>query len=125
MPSSTRPARASRSCDSILVDTQLPGSVQTPGQDVPVRLGQPNVGPAHPAPATGYWNEEAGRLSHELRLDLRRERQVPETVFDGSQRGKNSPAHPEVHRTHVRSLLSAIEAQGDSSKVGGGHLAIG
>ena len=99
--------------------------MQSTGQDVPIRLGQPNVGSTHPAPAAGHRNEQIGRLSHELRLHLRCERQVSETVFDGSQRGENAPAHPEVHRTHVRALLSAIEAQGDTAKTGGGHVAIG
>jgi hypothetical protein len=123
--SSTRPTRASAgSCGGILVDTQLPGSVQSTGQDVPIGLGQPNVGSTHPAPAAGDRNEQIGRLGHELRLHLRCEQQVSETVLDGSQRGENAPAHPEVHRTHVRSFRSAIEAQGDPAKIGGGHLAI-
>ena len=115
------PASA-RSRGGILIDTQLPGSLQGADQDVPIHLGQPNVGRTHPAPAAGHWNEQVGRLSHELRLDFRCERQVSETVFDGSQGGENSPAHPEVHRTHVRSLLSAIKAQGDTTKIRGGHV---
>jgi hypothetical protein len=75
--------------------------VQSAGQDVPIRLGQPNVGSTHPTPAAGNWNEQVGRFTHELRLDLGCECQVSETVFDGSERGENVPAHPEVHRAHV------------------------
>lgn len=51
--------------------------------------------------------------------------EVSETVFDGRQRGENTSAHSEIHRTHVRAFHSAIEAQGDTAKIGGGHLAVG
>jgi hypothetical protein len=125
MPSSTCPTCVSdRSRGGILVDAQLPGSVQSAGQDVTIRLGQANVGSTHPAPAAGDWNEQIGRLTHELRLDLRCERQVSETVFDGSQSGENATAHPEVRRTHMRALFGAIEAQSDTTKIGSGHVAI-
>ena len=95
--------------------------MQRASQRVLIGLGQPNVGHAHTAPATGDGQEHIRPFTNEVCLLIERQHEIAVTQALRGKRGKYAATHTEVRRTHVGTFFSARDAQSDATKISNGH----
>ena len=105
----------------ILLQSQFPGSLQRSGQHILARRGQPNMSGPHPSPPAMNGKKKLRHLLDKCRLLFGCQHQIPVTLLGGSQRGKDSSAHAEVGRAHVRPLFRPFQAKRYSPKITNRH----
>jgi hypothetical protein len=79
------------------------------------------VGHSHPSPPPGDRHKDLWQLLNELGLLFRRQHQVAVALLDRGQRREDPSAHAEIHCTHVRTFLCAVQAQRYPPKIERGH----
>src|SRR5262249_34528701 len=101
----------------ILVETQFPGRPQSAGQYILTCGSQSNMGHSHSSPSAGNGDEQAGQLGNELGLHLRCEHEMAIALLWGGKRSEYPAPYAKVGCSHMRTLLSTLQAQCYPAKV--------
>ena len=84
-------------------------------------LSEHDMRHSHSTPSSGYGNKDFGQFLAKCSLIFTRQCEISETFGFRRQRRKDSAAHAEVCRPHMRPFCSAFETQGNASEVRRSH----
>ncbi len=100
---------------------EVVGGLEGSGEDVFGGGGEPDVGHARAAPATGDGEENFGEFVDEGLLLVESEFEIAVALSGVGERGEDVAVYAEVGITHVRGFFGIGEAEGDAAEVADVH----
>jgi len=105
----------------VLVYAELPGGMESAGEDVFAGSGEPNVGHAYATPTAGNGEEDFGEFSDEGLLLLESEHEIAVALLGGSEGGEDAAADAEVGLAPMGGLFGSGKAEGDTAEIANIH----